>query len=402
MSTAEPVIPTRPFSKLLDGIRAESSPVRVLVIRSGPRHMVTRIIQALRAWNSQVSITQFCHAGEEMADCENIIYPHHGYFRFERVDITDLESGNFFMVVAPYATDRRLHPEYHQVDRIALAVGARTVTAYYLDGSALVLDRAFLEGKFELTVRPFLARMDQSVAEICNFTGEAPLEVEDKCNIASKLGNELWEKSRPETEEEVLKFYLENDFYIYQLMKECDWQGARSYLAPAVIDELNPGDRVLDYGGGCGALSISLARAGFKSTHLDLPGRLLEFARSRFAGRGLDIKTIAAVEKYPLLKRYDAIICTHVIEHLTDPEGTLRHLADHLETGGKLFLEIPFDPSPGADAHLNMHLNHLTFDKYRELMVELGFNLSNKIGKLDIFQEEPHPPGCSAAQPSPA
>ena len=401
MSSIETAIPTRPFPELLDEFEAESSTARVLLIRSGPLHMVMRIIEALKSWNAGVSITQFCHAGEEIVELENLIYPHYSYFRFERVDLADLKSRNFDLVVVPYVTNRRLHPDYHQVDRIAGAVGARTVIAYYLDRTALLLDQAFLDRKFELTVRSYLAQKNEAVAEICAFTGEDPLEVEDKCKIVSKFGDIIWEISQPETEEEVLSFYRDTDFYIYHLMKGCDWQGSGRHLAQVIIDEINPVDRVLDYGGGCGSLSIALAQAGFNTTHLDLPSQLLEFTRFRFARRGLDVKTIAAVAKYPLKEKYNAIICTHVIEHLTDPESTLRHMANHLETGGKMFLEIPFDPSPGAEAHPHMHLNYLTFDRYQELMVNLGFILSSRIGKLDIFQKERVPLPGTMHQSSP-
>jgi len=384
-TTGEPDIKTFPLPELLDNLAGDIN--RMLVIRSGPQKLLSRVIKTLREWKPGASITQYCHAGEEISRCENIIYPHPGYFLLELADLEILRSREFDLVVVPYATDRRLHPDYYELDRIANALGALAVMACYWDGTALLLNSQILEHKFEHIVNPYLERKHRAIAEISAFTGEDPQTVEDRCNRAAKLGEQLWRQKKPHNVEEIERFYSESDFYIYALMKECDWRGARADLAKPIRQEITPADSVLDYGGGCGTLSLDLAQAGLRCSHLDLPGKLLDFAGFRFASRGLDIKLIPAYAKYPLTGLYDTIICTHVIEHLPDPEEKIRHLADHLKPGGKLFLAIPFQPNPVAGVQPGMHLNRLSRGKYRKLVAELGLKQARKIGQLDVFQK---------------
>ncbi len=375
-------LPLADLEQLLD--RHAPAAERVLLIRSSSRSHVTAILERLRAWRPGLRVTQLCHPGEELEGCENLLYPDPGYFRRELVDFPALRERRFQLVLLPYATDRRLHPDYHELDGIASALGA-PVLACYLDGRALALERGVLALKLKLEVGPYLARKAEALEEICGFTGEEPAAAEDLCRRANKLIAEEWERLAPRTEEQIEEFYRSCRLYIHQLMKECDWRGARSDLAEAVARVLPPGCRVLDYGGGCGALSLALAGQGFRVAHLDLPGPLLEFARYRFARRGLEAQVLAADQTYPLREHYAAIICTHVLEHLPDPEDKLRHMARHLEPGGKLLLAVPFEPNPTAGEHPGMHLNRLGPSRYQELLEELGFRLELKEGELDVF-----------------
>ena len=49
----------------------------------------------------------------------------------------------------------------------------------------------------------------------------------------------------------------------------------------------------------------------------------------------------------PLKERYQGISAIEVLEHLSDPLETVRHLAEHLELGGWFFEDF----TPHADAH---------------------------------------------------
>ena len=379
----EPPVHTSPFIRILDSCGTGAQ--KVLVIKSGCKEFVSWIIDTLHKWKPELAISLFCHEGEEISGLENIIYPDPNYFRLGFVDLAELRRSRFDLVVVPYSTNRRLHPEYYELDIIATTIRAESVIACYLDRTAVILDQELLKLKADSVVKPYLEQRYKAIEEICAFTGEDQVTVENKCDMAGKIAGCLWLAKAPRTEEEIIDFYGENDFYIYQLMKENDWRGARSDLAETIIAESNPQDRVCDYGGGCGALSIALAQAGFRTVHLDLPGRLLDFAAFRFRQRDLDVQVIPATGKYPLEGSFDGIICTHVLEHLTDPEEKLSHMAGHLEAGGKIFLAVPFEPNQASGTHPGMHLNRLSYERYREIINELGFRLARKEGELDIF-----------------
>ncbi|MBW7997066.1 MAG: methyltransferase domain-containing protein [Candidatus Glassbacteria bacterium] len=375
---------TFPLPNLLN--RHAGPAARVLIIRSGPLELVQDILAVLSEWNSALEVVQYCHEGQELDILSNLIYSHPGYFRLKHADLDTLRSRNFDLVIVPYATDRRLHPEYHEVDLIAIETGAEAVIAVYWDRTALLLDENLLERKEREAVRPYLEQKKSAIEEIRRFTGEDPEVIEDKCHLAAARGDCLWREQSPASECEIEEFYSGTDFYIYALMKECDWRGARSWLAGLLADEIPPESSVLDYGAGCGALGIAMAERGYDFTHLDLPGPLLEFARSRYRARGLEVTVAAAEQPLPLSESYDAIICIHVLEHVPDPEDKLRHLAGHLAPDGSLCIAIPFEANPVGGEHPGLHLNRLTDQRYQTLIAELGFECVRQVDDLDILR----------------
>jgi SAM-dependent methyltransferase len=376
--------PTLPLCKLLESNAAIAR--KVLIIRSGPLNMVRDIIDTLQQVCPDAQITQFCHEGQQLDFCPNLIYNHPGYFRLDKTDTAALVGQKFDLTVIPYATDRRLHPEYHEVDKIANGSGTNKVVAVFWDHSALLLDEKLLALKEREVVMPYLKSKNSAIEEISQFTGETPETIEDRCHLAAARGDKLWSELQPSSDEEIERFYTATDFYIYALMKECDWRGARSDTVETIADELPAGARVLDYGAGCGAVGTAMARRGFRVTHLDLPGQLIEFARSRYEARKLPVTVLPAEQKYPLGSMYDAIICTHVLEHVPDPIDKLRHMAAHLAPGGTMFLAIPFEANPVGGEHPGMHLNRLTPTGYKALLGELGLNLVRRTGDMDILR----------------
>jgi len=168
-------------------------------------------------------------------------------------------------------------------------------------------------------------------------------------------------------------------------MKECDWRGARSDIAASLAEHIPAGSSVLDYGAGCGAVGIALAERGFRVSHLDLPGPLLEFARSRYEARNLPVTIIPANIKFPLSETYDAIISTHVLEHVADPDDKLRHMAAQLSPGGRMFIAIPFEANSVGGTHPGMHLNRLTPERYDSLLDELGFERRHLVSDVDML-----------------
>ncbi|MCY3771137.1 MAG: methyltransferase domain-containing protein [Gemmatimonadetes bacterium] len=108
-----------------------------------------------------------------------------------------------------------------------------------------------------------------------------------------------------------------------------------------VITNLRAGSRVLDIGAGFGGNLTYLAEiAPFP---LKLFANDLKFepeARSYLSDRGVTLIE-GPIEEVPCEERFDAIICQHAIEHVTDPGRLVRWISDHLEPGGVVYLETP-------------------------------------------------------------
>lgn len=120
-----------------------------------------------------------------------------------------------------------------------------------------------------------------------------------------------------------------------------------------------PSLRVLDYGGGNGTLAAGLRAMNFAAESYD-----------PFDGSGED-------KPGP----YDLITCFEVMEHVTDPHGTVLAIADRLApTGLVLFstLLLPIDRASGSldwwyIAPRNGHVSIHTADSLARLWREAGF-----------------------------
>jgi SAM-dependent methyltransferase len=107
-----------------------------------------------------------------------------------------------------------------------------------------------------------------------------------------------------------------------------------------VADIVHPREKVLDVGCGEGGLAQHLPHATY--TGLDPNFSAVD--------AGLDIRNeTAAVHSalHPL--EYDAVCTFHVIEHVSNPLGFARDLANCVKPGGCLFIAVPSWPSPFTD-----------------------------------------------------
>lgn len=99
---------------------------------------------------------------------------------------------------------------------------------------------------------------------------------------------------------------------------------------------------VLDMGIGTGTLAARLCHDGYEVTGVDFSPRMLEIARERTEGKAR-LLAHDFHDGFPSAladERFDRIVCTYALHHLTDEEkpAFLRALVDHLTEGGRVLI----------------------------------------------------------------
>jgi SAM-dependent methyltransferase len=123
---------------------------------------------------------------------------------------------------------------------------------------------------------------------------------------------------------------------------------------------------VLDVGAGLGAHSKWFLDAGRGPVALDRYGEAFAF--------GDEIELIRAdVDALDGSRRFDAVFCSHVLEHFPDPASAIRKMRELIEPGGYLFVVVP----PYSPVSVNYHW-HIGWNctQLALLLVALGFDCS--------------------------
>lgn len=203
--------------------------------------------------------------------------------------------------------------------------------------------------------QPDLAR--SLVAELAAFLEQPVEEVEARCRRAADELARAWHEQAPATPAAITDFYRHGDAYLYDLT--CWHALVEDDSALVQVEALEAAlahhaRSALDFGGGIGSLGLLLARHGLEVTLADVNPRLNEYARWRFARRGLPVRVIDLPPGPPNLPAaaFDFISAVDVFEHLPDPGATLMALAAALRPGGALFIHLPGNADPDHPMHL--------------------------------------------------
>jgi SAM-dependent methyltransferase len=187
---------------------------------------------------------------------------------------------------------------------------------------------------------------------------------------------EAWNKLNPNTkdEEDINKFYMITDAYIYELMAaNYIVQTLYSYYVLAQKLKSKNITTILDYGAGAGTLSILFKELGYNVIYADLPGKTFNFAKWRFKQRGLDIKMIKIKDRNFIKDiKFDCILCTEVIEHVVNPLKYLKDFKNVLNKGEILIVSESCEYTDDFSSHLSENKKY-GGKRFIEIMSKLNF-----------------------------
>src|ERR1700744_4220313 len=118
------------------------------------------------------------------------------------------------------------------------------------------------------------------------------------------------------------------------------------FIAEVLGANLPAGAQVLDVGCGNGVISRHLGRLGFRVTGIDVSERTIEKARAINPLPNVEFITKSAEALVAEGSRYDAVICSEVLEHLDNPGGLLDVLYASLKDTGTLIVTVPNGRGP--------------------------------------------------------
>lgn len=170
-----------------------------------------------------------------------------------------------------------------------------------------------------------------------------------------------------------LRFYLNIQFIFKRLAYE------KSYL---IFKNLHPStqftisnlkkyikkkDKILDIGCGNGYIAFSLSNYVNQITCIDYDLNVINEAKKKFKKKNIHYicEDVLKAKKY-LSKKFDLIICSHVIEHLEKPFNFLRTLK---KFKSNIYLEVPDNESDNINnvkKKINFYLNYTDSDHIYE------------------------------------
>jgi 2-polyprenyl-3-methyl-5-hydroxy-6-metoxy-1,4-benzoquinol methylase len=118
------------------------------------------------------------------------------------------------------------------------------------------------------------------------------------------------------------------------------------FIAGFLNGALSANANILDVGCGNGVISRHLGRYGFNVTGIDVSEKAIEKATVLNRFGNVKFITTSAEDLIANGTKYDAIICSEVLEHLKNPDALIDILYKSLSTTGKLIITVPNGKGP--------------------------------------------------------
>lgn len=127
--------------------------------------------------------------------------------------------------------------------------------------------------------------------------------------------------------------------------------------------------KVLDYGGGKGTNLLNFKKNGAKCY-------LIDFDKENIKG----IKNLgSSINELESNQKFDLIICSHVLEHISDLGEIISKLKMFLKEKGVIYAEVPLEIKAGISLEYDpvTHINFFTNHSLANLFLNHGFNILN-------------------------
>ncbi len=119
-----------------------------------------------------------------------------------------------------------------------------------------------------------------------------------------------------------------------------------NFITNTLKQNLPQGSVVLDVGCGNGVISRSLGQLGYNVLGIDVSDKAIEKANRLNTYPNVSFKVISAEQLVAEGNKYDAVICSEVLEHLNKPELLLKTLYESMSDSGFLVVTVPNGNGP--------------------------------------------------------
>ncbi|MEK7095293.1 MAG: class I SAM-dependent methyltransferase [Patescibacteria group bacterium] len=118
-----------------------------------------------------------------------------------------------------------------------------------------------------------------------------------------------------------------------------------------INSSINKKNKLLDYGCGVGTLTYYFSRIFKESTGVDVSEKAISIAKESVSDVDQSKSTIKflTVKNFKIKankNKYDLIICSEVIEHVSNDRELIKKIFMYLKKGGMLFLSTPSSQAP--------------------------------------------------------
>ena len=164
-------------------------------------------------------------------------------------------------------------------------------------------------------------------------------------------------------DDSMLALYSQSDAFVFELFVShalCYSRQIDSRVSQ-VLNEYRKdqnGTAVLCFGDGIGCDSLRLAAMGFKVAYFEFDGFSARIAKRRFENSGYSdrIEIFHKLEDFAG-KRFDALVCREVLEHLPDPVVTIEEMGSLIRSGGIAIITESFRRvTPEFPTHLKSNI----------------------------------------------